>query len=286
MICKWCGETLKAGAKTCKRCKREVPALSDCGGFYDLVPQAGAVPPPVPEAEPVAAPAPTPVRPVMPRKKKNNLLPNVIFWLAIALALIFLIQTISLSGKLGDATAEISRLRSQLKSQEAATTPEEPSENINGFGDKEPTTGDLEPTEDYVLKSGRVEITLTGDQNAQLNDGQLRLTVRGEDGSDLVLALTVELHSGAEDAQELYLGITDIQACTIHSIDWRNSSLIEILPGDYVPTEDDPEESRAEINESAMPLSQLGEGAITCTLEGTDENGGLVTIVIKNIVIS
>ena len=36
MICKWCGETLKTGAKTCRRCKREIPAKSDCGGYYDF----------------------------------------------------------------------------------------------------------------------------------------------------------------------------------------------------------------------------------------------------------
>lgn len=40
MICKWCGNPLTAADRTCRRCGREVPARSDCGGFYDLVPNA------------------------------------------------------------------------------------------------------------------------------------------------------------------------------------------------------------------------------------------------------
>lgn len=37
MICKWCGAELTDTAGTCSRCGREVPAKSDCGGFYDMV---------------------------------------------------------------------------------------------------------------------------------------------------------------------------------------------------------------------------------------------------------
>lgn len=40
MFCKWCGGKLAPSDSKCKRCGREVPALSDCGGFYDLVPNA------------------------------------------------------------------------------------------------------------------------------------------------------------------------------------------------------------------------------------------------------
>lgn len=40
MFCKWCGGTLTKTDTKCKRCGNEVPALSDCGGFYDLVPKA------------------------------------------------------------------------------------------------------------------------------------------------------------------------------------------------------------------------------------------------------
>ena len=37
MFCKWCGGKLTPSDTSCKRCGKEVPALSDCGGFYDLV---------------------------------------------------------------------------------------------------------------------------------------------------------------------------------------------------------------------------------------------------------
>ena len=40
MICKWCGAELKPAEKRCSRCGKENPPLSDCGGFYDLVPRA------------------------------------------------------------------------------------------------------------------------------------------------------------------------------------------------------------------------------------------------------
>jgi hypothetical protein len=40
MFCKWCGGDLLSSDTKCKRCGRDVPALSDCGGFYDLVPNA------------------------------------------------------------------------------------------------------------------------------------------------------------------------------------------------------------------------------------------------------
>ena len=40
MFCKWCGGNLNPSETKCKRCGKEIPALSDCGGFYDLVPTA------------------------------------------------------------------------------------------------------------------------------------------------------------------------------------------------------------------------------------------------------
>lgn len=40
MICKWCGAEIQRSEKRCSRCGKENAPLSDCGGFYDLVPQA------------------------------------------------------------------------------------------------------------------------------------------------------------------------------------------------------------------------------------------------------
>ena len=36
MICKWCGAEMDRNDLKCRRCGKETPALSDCGGFYDL----------------------------------------------------------------------------------------------------------------------------------------------------------------------------------------------------------------------------------------------------------
>lgn len=40
MLCKWCGAEINPTHKKCDACKREIPPLSDCGGFYHLVPDA------------------------------------------------------------------------------------------------------------------------------------------------------------------------------------------------------------------------------------------------------
>ena len=47
MICKWCGNSMETRETVCRRCGKEVPAKSDCGGFYDLVPDAQGIVPPV-----------------------------------------------------------------------------------------------------------------------------------------------------------------------------------------------------------------------------------------------
>lgn len=67
MFCKWCGGNLASSDTRCNRCGREVSALSDCGGFYDLVPDAKKIvnaqpslaPQPVPAPKPLASPNPS-----------------------------------------------------------------------------------------------------------------------------------------------------------------------------------------------------------------------------------
>lgn len=44
MFCKWCGADITASASKCTRCGRDIQPLSDCGGFYDLVPGARRTP--------------------------------------------------------------------------------------------------------------------------------------------------------------------------------------------------------------------------------------------------
>ena len=40
MICKWCGERIDSGAHVCSHCGKELPPLSECGGFYNIMPEA------------------------------------------------------------------------------------------------------------------------------------------------------------------------------------------------------------------------------------------------------
>lgn len=40
MFCKWCGADISPSSTKCARCGKDIPAMSDCGGFYDLVPNA------------------------------------------------------------------------------------------------------------------------------------------------------------------------------------------------------------------------------------------------------
>lgn len=102
MFCKWCGATLDISNTKCKRCGKDVPALSDCGGFYDLVPnvkkivEVQSVP-----VEVQSAPA------VMPKRKKNikrMLVGLVTLTVALVLAIALLILVIALGKKSQAAT--------------------------------------------------------------------------------------------------------------------------------------------------------------------------------------
>ena len=112
MFCKWCGGNLTSYDTKCKRCGREVPALSDCGGFYDLV---SNVKKPV-EVQPVLAPAPTPtptLAPVSKRKKTNvkRILIGLITLtvaLGLAIALLFLVVALCKTNQSATETEVVS----------------------------------------------------------------------------------------------------------------------------------------------------------------------------------
>lgn len=90
MFCKWCGENLTSYDTKCKRCGREVPPLSDCGGFYDLV---SNVKKPV-DVQPTLAPAPA--VPTIPKRKKTNVKRILIGLITLAVALILAIALLFL----------------------------------------------------------------------------------------------------------------------------------------------------------------------------------------------
>ena len=283
MICKWCGETVKAGSRTCRRCKRDIPALSDCGGFYDLVAAEVPASAPIPQPTPVME---APVHPVLPEPKKNSPLLGLICGVAAVLAVVFLIMTISLSGQLADAREEADRLRNQnnSKGDTVETDPSVP--NINGLGDKNPKPTD-EPDKIHVLlESGVGEIQLNAAQIAQLNDGILHFSVCRDGESDAVLTFTLQRQSAEEDGDVLFLQITQTNGSVIHSIEWHNEELVDVPEDedhgsifDYIFTSTDA------ITEYSKPIDELGEGKSICTLSGEDESGEELIITVANIVI-
>lgn len=44
MFCKWCGKLIQTTDECCPECGRQTPAMSDCGGLYDLKHTVAAVP--------------------------------------------------------------------------------------------------------------------------------------------------------------------------------------------------------------------------------------------------
>lgn len=99
MICKWCGAKTDRKDPKCRRCGRENPALSDCGGFYDLVPQAA----PRPAATPVRKP-----------QKKGSPFALICVLLAIALA-VSILFCLKLSGEKRELAEELEELEERLE---------------------------------------------------------------------------------------------------------------------------------------------------------------------------
>lgn len=102
MICKWCGATIDVTKGKCPDCGRATPALSDCGGFYDIVPKATrpAVPQykqetysnPKDDVNP-ASPPPEPQK----KRRKHAVLPIVTLVLFLLFGIFMIVQSASLS---------------------------------------------------------------------------------------------------------------------------------------------------------------------------------------------
>lgn len=130
MICKWCGAKIDLKKRKCPSCGREVPPVSDCGGFYDIVPRnyrqapaAAAVPAAAPVQQPKAAEQPPlrqaqPVRPAAPKKHTVAIpLLSALLGLSLLLGLISVLQTVSLKSELKQIEALCVRNGSSLQEQ-------------------------------------------------------------------------------------------------------------------------------------------------------------------------
>lgn len=168
MICKWCGAKIREKDRTCPRCGQEIPPLSECGGFYDLVPGArqGAVPP----VKPVSPVQPTngPTGYYPPRKKKKNY--NTL-WLCVWAVLLFAV--LALSVKSCSLSCELDRLDDRLskveKEQKDMGDDEGTNESIGGDNNQPESnpvsTGDTpDPSnpEDPTPNKLTLEVTANG----------------------------------------------------------------------------------------------------------------------------
>lgn len=175
MFCKWCGNTLFPTETKCKRCGKEIPALSDCGGFYDLVPTAK---PPVergkceskPEQDRSAGSVCEDAAPVrdrekaeskadrrVPVKKKGKVRPlSVPFAVALICILVLLLQLLLLNGKISQQAEAMEGLKNDLntliaqiqefhrpESKPSATVPEHNVGNSTGPLPTAESTGEL-----------------------------------------------------------------------------------------------------------------------------------------------
>ena len=139
MFCKWCGSSLSSSDTKCNRCGKEVPALSNCGGIYDLVPKARkpVAPPPTPPKPPVQN-SPTPRQPApqkgrAPAKKRkghNGLLLAVAAGVAVILFML-LVMLFVLQGKVNNLTNTVEEMRDDLKNIIETICPDTKPENHN-----------------------------------------------------------------------------------------------------------------------------------------------------------
>lgn len=106
MFCKYCGDQLAVGQRNCKRCGTAVGAMSDCGGFYDLV-----------QVEKPAAP-------VVQTKKNGSWIPVLLGIVGVLLALV-----IVLAVKQNQLTGEIEDLQNEIEDLSEEVVAEETTEN-------------------------------------------------------------------------------------------------------------------------------------------------------------
>lgn len=123
MFCKNCGATISASDEKCARCGFQAPALSDCGGFYDLAPHAPKAAAPVMPKEP--APAPEAPRREVPAPARTSTL-----WIAVlgglmllilALQVLVLVKLADHENRIHNVSSEVEGIRNLLADDQTPT---------------------------------------------------------------------------------------------------------------------------------------------------------------------
>lgn len=162
MFCKWCGGTLTPSDVKCSRCGKAVPPLSDCGGFYDLMPTAESrkEAAPVPKMETKKATVPVQKEAQSPKSVKKN--PNhgyiyitlLGFAVIIVLVIVLFSRINQYSRVVDELKAELNSVSEELSNKENVTSTTENASLENDQVDTTPSkTTESENTEQTITSS-------------------------------------------------------------------------------------------------------------------------------------
>lgn len=173
MFCKWCGNTIKTTDSKCPSCGRETPAMSDCGGFYDLkhTLESSTLAPPAP---------PTPLKPT-----KNSFIKITFVIVAIALFVAVTFGYWRTNSRLNDLETLINDLLDESINEESDTSAapsDEPSDEASKEqGNNSATPKPNETSKEETSQPGevskpteesRVEEISKNEENSTENNGE------------------------------------------------------------------------------------------------------------------
>lgn len=128
MICKWCGATIDVTKGKCPDCGRNIPALSDCGGFYGVVPKATRPVSPHHKQE-TCSNSKDGVNPLSPppksrqERKKHAVLPIAALALLLAFGIFMIVQSASLGKTMNTLTHQVESALSSIGQMKRSNDP-------------------------------------------------------------------------------------------------------------------------------------------------------------------
>lgn len=321
MICKWCGSPQESGDRVCARCGREIPPISDCGGFYDLVPGACAA---AGVGRP-AEPAPVPERPVQPRpvpvdqsklkKRKRRGYERLALLAALVLLVALFLHNCGLSSDLKRTEEELRQVTEELgelkkaqskdseDSQDSKETggsdvPEETGESQTDetAGSEQESTAEWEPESQPEEPAIRIVILANGqaDVNTAEYEGWSRNSAEREEDSLRVPLVTpggvsVELFLKWNEEMEAELTVLEDGRApeARYAFCWQHrqngsDDWQDVQREDSGSRQDQPLMNPLDICGTSQKLPQEG-GELRCIITRTDNTGETVTIVISGI---
>ena len=222
MICKWCGATVDVTKGKCSVCGKELPPLSDCGGFYNVAPKAAQANPAPNAEQPASQPVPGPMgqnrtegpAPNEKSKKRMTILLAAALVLLAAAVVFSIVRSISLSKRIAaleeaNADRKLPAATEERATDEIAT----PANILTEAPTEAPTEATEVPTEETEAPTEATEaieadfadqnITFTidkdGNMKIMLNDEEIEDGAFEIDGSDIFLNGMKILYASLEE---------------------------------------------------------------------------------------